>query len=175
MKLLQEGITLLEVLIAIAILGIVSAIALPNLAPMLEADRADNFINELSRTIKYARAKATATDELVIVCPISNPTRGGACTANWQQDPIVAFVDIEQNLTLDQADDMLIRSMLPPNSNDNFKQIKGNSAVIVDAQGRINSEHQFVICPNGKNDHTAAIQVNPSGNTWNLGRNVLTC
>ena len=45
MKLLQKGITLLEVLIAIAILGIISAITFPNLTPMLESGRADNYIN----------------------------------------------------------------------------------------------------------------------------------
>ena len=42
MKYVQQGVTLLEVIIALLILGIVSAVALPDLHPMLESDRASN-------------------------------------------------------------------------------------------------------------------------------------
>ncbi|WP_372766859.1 GspH/FimT family pseudopilin [Pseudoalteromonas sp.] len=175
MKHVQKGVTLLEVMIAVAILGIVSAIALPSLGPMLEADRADSFIDEFSRTIKYARAKATTTDEYVVVCPIASPQTGGACSADWKNNPIVAFVDKGQDLSFNTTNDMLIRVMSLPGSNDKVSQNKGNTAITIDGQGRVNQEHQFVICPNGKNENTSALQVSVSGNTWKLGSNVLTC
>ncbi|KPV97247.1 Type II transport protein GspH [Pseudoalteromonas sp. P1-9] len=175
MKYVQQGITLLELMITLAILGIVTAIALPNLGPMLESDRASTFIDEFTRTIKYARAKATSTDEFVVVCPIADPDTGGSCTSDWKNDPIVAFVDSGQDLNLNNTDDQLIRVMSLPSSNDKVSQDKGSTAITIDGQGRVNQEHQFVICPNGKNDNTSALQVSVSGNTWKLGSNVLTC
>lgn len=175
MKYVQQGITLLEVMIALAILGIVSAIALPNLGPMLESDRADSFIDEFSRTVKYARAKATTTDEFVVVCPIANPDSGGVCTSDWENNHIVAFVDKGKDLNLSISDDMLIRVMSLPSSQDRVSQEKGSTAITIDGQGRINQEHQFVICPNGKKENSSALQISVSGNTWKLGRDVLTC
>lgn len=175
MKYVQQGVTLLEVMIALAILGIVSAIALPNLGPMLESDRADSFIDEFSRTVKYARAKATTTDEFVVICPIANPDSGGVCTSDWKNNHIVAFVDKGKDLNLSISDDMLIRVMSLPSSQDKVSQDKGNTAITIDGQGRINQEHQFVICPNGKSENSSALQISVSGNTWKLGRDVLTC
>lgn len=175
MKYVQQGVTLLEVVITLAILGIVTAISLPNLGPMLESDRADNFIDEFSRTIKYARAKATSTDEFVVVCPIADPESGGACSSDWKNLPIIAFVDKAQDLNFNTTNDQLIRVMSLPNSNDKVSQEKGTTAITIDSQGRVNQEHQFVICPNGKNENTSALQISVSGNTWQLGRNVLTC
>ncbi|MDE3273481.1 GspH/FimT family pseudopilin [Pseudoalteromonas sp. G4] len=175
MKYVQQGITLLEIMVAVAILGIVSAITLPNLSPMLKAERADNFIDELSKTVKYARAKATTTDEFVVVCPIATPEAGGACSSDWENDPIVAFVDKGQDLNLSITNDMLIRVMSLPNRQDTVSQNKGSTAITIDGQGRVNQEHQFVICPNGESDNTSALQISVSGNTWKLGRNVLTC
>ncbi|MCF6457116.1 GspH/FimT family pseudopilin [Pseudoalteromonas sp. MMG024] len=175
MKKSQTGFTILELLITVAILGIIAAITIPNYGSMLESERANNFIDEFSRTIKYARATASTSDELVVICPIKTPESGGACTTDWSKNPIVAFVDADNNNTLDSANELTLRVMDPPSDKDIIEQEAGNGSIAFDGQGRLAQQHQFVICTNGKNDHTSAVQVNVSGNTWKLGEDVLTC
>jgi len=57
MKQIQHGFTLLELMVTIAIVGIVAAIAFWNSSDMLEENRAENFLLELKRNINFARAQ----------------------------------------------------------------------------------------------------------------------
>ena len=68
MKSLQKGFTLLELMVTIAIVGIVAAIALWDSSDLLENDRAESYLQELKRSISFARAKATSSDAIVVVC-----------------------------------------------------------------------------------------------------------
>ena len=69
MKNKQNGFTLLELMVTVAIVGIIASIAIWNSSDMLEENRAENFLLELKRNISYARAQAASTDEIVIICP----------------------------------------------------------------------------------------------------------
>ena len=69
MKKFQTGLTLLELMVAVAIVGIIASIALWDSSDMLEENRAENFLLELKRNISFARAQAASTDEIVIICP----------------------------------------------------------------------------------------------------------
>ncbi|SJN45055.1 Type IV fimbrial biogenesis protein FimT [Pseudoalteromonas sp. JB197] len=72
MKKIQYGFTLLELMVTVAIVGIIATIALWNSSDMLEDNRAENFLLELKRNISYARSQAASTDEIVVVCPASS-------------------------------------------------------------------------------------------------------
>lgn len=177
MKKYQTGLTILELLVTVAILGIIAAISLPNYGSMLASDRTENFVDEFSRTIKYARATASTSDEFVVICPIEIPENGGPCTNDWSKNPIVAFVDTDRNNILDGANELTLRVMTIPSEQDIVEQEAGNGSIAIDGQGRLAQQqpHQFVICANGKNNYTSAIQVSVSGNTWKLGKGALTC
>jgi len=55
MKKIQYGFTLLELMVTVAIIGIIATIALWNSSDMLEENRAENFLLELKRNMSYAR------------------------------------------------------------------------------------------------------------------------
>ena len=63
------GFNLLELMITVAILAIVMTVAFSFDGNLLERNRAESFLKELQRNVAFARIKATAADEIVILCP----------------------------------------------------------------------------------------------------------
>lgn len=77
---IKQGFTLVEVIVAIAVVGILSAIALPSMGDFLVKMRVDNEISEMQRLLLTARNIAINTGKNTTVCPLS----GKNCTSNWQ-------------------------------------------------------------------------------------------
>lgn len=175
MKHKQLGLTLLEVMVGLAIVAIVTAIALPNFSSTLQTDRVEMFMSEFNKNIKNARSQATAHSEFVIVCPLSSTTKDSSCLTDWQANDIATFIDINNNQRFDVASDQLVRVQDKINSRDTLAHATGSGAIRFDSMGRLSQEHQFVACAEGGDEHTYALQVTMSGNAWKLGRNALTC
>ena len=55
MKSSQQGFTLLELMVTIAIVGIIAVIALWDSSDLLEKDRAESYLQELKRNIKQLK------------------------------------------------------------------------------------------------------------------------
>lgn len=79
-----RGLTLLEMLISMAILGILLSVVMPAFHELLHKQRASSYMQQFSRHLHYARIKASLSQLPVKVCP----TRNAECQNNWQQHPI---------------------------------------------------------------------------------------
>ena len=93
----HRGFTLLELLITIAILAILVTLSFAGNTDLNEKTRAESFMLELKRHITFARAKATTSDEIVILCPV-DATKLAAnenltCINNWKNNQIISFID----------------------------------------------------------------------------------
>ena len=175
MKHNQLGLTLLEVMVALAIVAMVTAIALPNFSSSLQSDRVEMFMSEFNKNLKNARNQATAHSEFVIVCPLSSTTKDSSCLTNWKDNDIATFIDLNNNQKFDAASDELLRVQDKINTRDALAHTTGTGAIRFDSMGRLEQEHQFVACAQGGEEYTYAVQVTMSGNAWKLGRNTLTC
>jgi type IV fimbrial biogenesis protein FimT len=62
-----SGLTLIEILVALGVLGVVLAVAVPSMADLLEKRRVIAAAGEVSGLLTYAKAETNATDSLLIV------------------------------------------------------------------------------------------------------------
>ena len=79
----QRGFTLVELMVAVAVIAIVSAIAAPNFRQLTLGSRLTGGANELVATLQTARMSAVSQRATVRVCPSTSGTTCGALGPRW--------------------------------------------------------------------------------------------
>lgn len=83
---LKRGFTLIEVMVTLAVLGILLSIAVPSYQNLVVNNRMAAQANDLISALSLARSEAVKRAANVTVCASSN---GTACTGTWEQGWIV--------------------------------------------------------------------------------------
>lgn len=91
----QQGFTLLELMIAVAVMAILLTAALPNFRTALQNNRLTSQANELITAMQFARSEALKRGFPVELCSSSN---GTDCGGNWNQGWLV-YVDLPGSAT----------------------------------------------------------------------------
>ena len=89
----QRAFTLIELLVTITMLGVIMAIALPNLRDFVVANRLSSNVNAFVGMLSYARAEAIVRNQQVFVCPKKNGASGCEATSDWGKFETLVFVD----------------------------------------------------------------------------------
>jgi type IV fimbrial biogenesis protein FimT len=87
----QRGFTLVELVVTIALVAILTTLAIPSFSELLRQWRRDSATRELSTSLQLARSEAIKSSRQTVICPSSN---GTACAASneWNTGWMV-FVD----------------------------------------------------------------------------------
>jgi type IV fimbrial biogenesis protein FimT len=102
----NTGFTLIEMMIAIAIIGILAAIGMPAYKNTITSMRMSTKINELSNSLNFARSEAMKRGLTTSVCPIS----GSACASStdwsggWSTLEVSTSAQLSIAPTLSQGD-----------------------------------------------------------------------
>ncbi|RTL39001.1 MAG: prepilin-type N-terminal cleavage/methylation domain-containing protein [Burkholderiales bacterium] len=76
-----RGITLIELMVAVAVLGVLLAVAAPSLSDLLERRRVAAVADELAGVLTYAKAETNATNSQLFVRFDPDPNQSMSCAA----------------------------------------------------------------------------------------------
>ncbi|WP_175442142.1 GspH/FimT family protein [Pseudoalteromonas byunsanensis] len=174
----SRGLTLIELLITLTIFATLAAIAFYSNENILSNNRAESYLIELKRNITFARAKAAADDQVVILCPVQQEklvsSTDFSCQPNWSDNALVTFVDLDNDGQFDSDKDTIIRALDPITNVDTLSF----SAPFIrfDGSGQITSAvGRFLYCPGAEDAKNQMLTVTLSGNALFNGTSEANC
>lgn len=127
----QQGMTLIELMITLAIFAILVTVAAPNFGPVLKKNRVETQLRELGTQMKFARSEAVSVQRTVTICHLDSGATP-KCDANWGQG-VTIFYDDDTDSELENATDT-IRVI---------NKISPNVLSVIDAGGTAKNSMQF--------------------------------
>lgn len=164
LRIAVRGFTLIEMMVAVALTGLLLALAVPALNAFTSNARQTSTINDFVSSMHIARSTAVTTNFRTTVCASSN---GANCEAvSWDQGWIV-FSDRDSDQAVDN-DETIVASSDGAEGLDiqsaefgQFLMYRPNGRVMtVSAAG---NSGQFTVCDNRGSDHAKVLIVDLSG------------
>lgn len=160
MKQYQTGLSMVETIIALGIVGIMTSISLPSLNEYINANQADADANNLLNSLLLARSEAVKRNTMITLCKI-DPDSPTVCdnSKGWQSGWI-GFVDADSDGVRDMGETIF----------DTFTGMGRTSTVVSDdyadsisylPSGSISSNGAFNVCVSGTTAN--AVIINATG------------
>lgn len=148
----SSGFTVIEVLVVVAILGVLAALAAPSFRPIIEKWRVQQAVESMRSTLYYARSEAIKRGGRITVlrntltseCPQASTTQEWGC--GW-----MVFVDTNDNGTRQTSEEILQTVPTPSVVNVMNTAASAQTRFKVDRWGQINGlgAQGFVFTPVG--------------------------
>ena len=106
----EDGFTLIELMITLAVFGIVSALAAPNISSFMRNNRLGTQTNEFISALHITRSEAVKRGEVITLC-ISDGNATPNCdsaSTSWE-DGWIIFTDLNGDASFSSASEDLIR------------------------------------------------------------------
>lgn len=153
-----RGFSLIEVMVTVAILGVLAALAGPSFQPLIDKWRMTQAIDNMKSTMYYARAEAVKRGGRI---GIQKNTNGSGCTQAGTKEEWgcgwFVFVDTNDNGTKNANEDIL--QTIPPPTNLNIIHGSGGANIKVDRYGKMSGINakgfSFVSASGGSGSLTA--------------------
>jgi len=159
----NNGFTIVELMVSIAIVAILTAVALPSLNSFTIRMKVDNEISELHRLLLTARNAAINSEQNVTICPLGV---GNVCTGgnNWG-DEISVFIDTNSN-AIYEAGEELLKVKEAIDTSDDLEMPLASLTYTPSGQITINNSNLFIYCPSGYANYSRGIQITALGRVY---------
>ena len=160
----HKGFTIIELMIGIAVLGIITAIAMPTLNQFLVKMRIDNEVSQLYRLVLSARNSAINMERNVTLCPLSGTN---TCTNAWGGE-LSVFIDLDNDNIFEPANNEALLKVKPAIQNNDTLTYAGFSRITFAPTGQLSAalNSTFVYCPQGFDDLGRAVLLSASGRAY---------
>lgn len=141
-----RGFTLLELLVALLIMGIIAAWGIPSFQALGERTASAGEANRLQTALGLARQTAITQRQPVTLCPIAGSQDTSRCGENWSQTLMV----VRGDQTADIASADVLRTF-PASKGVNVRYSRGWRRIRYDALGHSSGYNgRFILCPRGE-------------------------
>ncbi len=145
----SKGFSLIELMVTVAIAGIVSALAVPSFNTTIERNRLLSERDELAGHLRLARSAAAANNGTVVVCASSDKANCNR-TGDWESGWIIFLKGGPEIDKFVSATDTLLKVSDGIDDNNSLSWNGGGSEVAFDADGSARSSGTFIFCiPSG--------------------------
>jgi len=99
----QRGFTLAEVLVAVAVVGIIAAYGLPNLASFLRKVKENSITGAVESSLRAGRNEAIKANRGVLVCAANTTASACANSTNWGANGWLVCYDLDADNACDAS------------------------------------------------------------------------
>jgi type IV fimbrial biogenesis protein FimT len=162
----NDGFTLIETLITIAILIALIAIAAPSFADFTIRMRVDNELSILQRQLFITRNAAINKNSFVTICPLNDKNM---CHNQWQ-DQLSVFTDLNNNKVYEYSmGERMVSEKSAIKNGDKLQYGKTRTGLTYAPTGHLAGWGQnatFKYCPNNHMDKSRGIVIAVSGRVY---------
>lgn len=143
------GFTLIEMMVVLAIAGIVIGVGIPKISIFFQSSRMTTNTNALVGAFQIAKSEAIKRQGPVTVCRSANQTSCDLNADNTWEDGFIVFFDANANRVVNGGTDIILRINAGAEGND----------VTIRSDTTFNNEHQYItFTSRGHPKNAAALQ-----------------